>query len=166
MQSALPATIEPKAPPTDAKPVKKPRVPARIVQLVELLVTGEASSIKAACEQLKLDRSYVSKQMRKVHVADHLAQQTRVTLARLQAPAAAKLGTLLAGAQSEHVQKDVAIHLLSIAGHKPAANTQVSVSVDVRAGYVLDLREPGERGSGAQLTHAHTVIVDNGEKSA
>jgi hypothetical protein len=126
---------------TDPKPAKPARVPKRIAQFVELLISGECRTQKAACDKLKLDPSYASKQLRKVHVATYLEQQTRVALARSQAPAAATLFRLLDQAASEHVQKDVAIHLLNIAGHKPKADAQLSVNIELKAGYVLDLRD-------------------------
>ena len=64
---------------------------------------------------------------------------------RSQAPAAATLIRLATDASSEHVQKDAAIHLLSIAGHKPKADAQVSVNIDIKAGYVIDLTGEQER---------------------
>jgi hypothetical protein len=48
---------------------------------------------------------------------------------------------LLDEAKSEHVMKDVAIHLLGISGHKPAADPATVVNVNFRAGWVIDLTE-------------------------
>jgi hypothetical protein len=48
---------------------------------------------------------------------------------------------LLEEAKSEHVVKDVAIHLLGISGHKPTADPTMLVSVDIKAGYVIDLTD-------------------------
>lgn len=133
-------------PDTDAPKHAKPkRVPKRIVQLVDLIATGECKSTKAACDQLKLDPSYASRELRKVHVATYLETRTRVLLAQSQVPAAATLIRLLDQAASEHVQKDVAIHLLAIAGHKPRADAQVSVNIDVKAGFVIDISEPAPK---------------------
>jgi len=148
-QQSAPVSTE-----TANKPAKTPRVPKRIVQLIELLVNGQCRSTKGACEQLKLDPSYASKQLRKIHVATYLEQQTRIALSRSQAPAAATLIRLATHASSEHVQKDAAIHLLNIAGHKPRAEAQVSVNVEIKAGYVLDLREPEMKTIDAQVTHS------------
>jgi hypothetical protein len=140
------ATIPPASPPispqTEQKPVKTPRVPAKIVKLIDLLLSGACRSTKAACERIGIDPSYASRELRKVHVAAYLEQKTRVSLTMLQAPAAATLGRLMAEAASEHVQKDVAIHALAINGHKPKADAQVSVNIDIKAGYVIDL-SPG-----------------------
>jgi hypothetical protein len=48
---------------------------------------------------------------------------------------------LLDEAKSEHVMKDVAIHLLGISGHKPAADPSTLVNVNIAAGYVIDLTD-------------------------
>jgi hypothetical protein len=137
----------------DAKPAKPPRIPRRIVQLVDLMANGKVRSRQAGCEQLKLDPSYASRQLRKVHIAAYLEQQTRVALAQLQAPAVGTLARLMAEASSEHVQNDVAKHVLAIAGHKPKADAQVSVNIDIKAGYVIDLTDEAKRGPMIDVTH-------------
>lgn len=64
--------------------------------------------------------------------------------------ASARLMDLVDG-ESEHVSFDAAKHVLGIAGIKPSNDSQVSVSVDIRAGYVIDLSRGlrGERVSQA-----------------
>jgi hypothetical protein len=150
-----------------AKPAKSPRIPKRIVQLVDLITSGKVRSRQAACEKLNLDPSYVSRELRKVHVATYLEQQTRVTLAQLQVPAVGTLARLMAEGASEHVQNDVAKHVLAIAGHKPRADAQVSVNIDIKAGYVIDLTdEPKLVESSAQRIAgqmAKTQVIDNAE---
>jgi hypothetical protein len=47
----------------------------------------------------------------------------------------------LIDAGSEHVSFDASKHVLAIAGIKPAAEPQVSVNLEIRAGYVIDLRD-------------------------
>lgn len=141
-------------PATDAPKHARPkRVPKRIVQLVDLIASGECKSTKAACDRIKLDPSYASRELRKVHVAAYLETRTRVLLAQSQVPAAATLVRLLDQAASEHVQKDVAIHLLAIAGHKPRNDSQVSVNIDVRAGFVIDISEPTPKPPMIDVTH-------------
>jgi hypothetical protein len=123
------------------KPAKTPRIPVKIVQLIDLLTSGKCRSQKAAADQLKLDPSYVSRQLKKVHVATYLQQQTHAAIARSQAPAAGAMLRLLEGAKSEHVQKDVAIHLLGINGHRPTADPSTQVNINIRAGWVIDLSD-------------------------
>jgi hypothetical protein len=47
----------------------------------------------------------------------------------------------LIDAGSEHVSADVSKHTLAIAGIKPTADAQVSVNIDIKAGYVIDLTD-------------------------
>jgi len=164
----VPATTEQQQAPIAQKQGRKPRIPKRIVQLIDLVTSGKARSRQAACEQLKLDPSYASRELRKVHVAAYLEQQTRVTLAQLQAPAAGTLARLMGEAASEHVQNDVAKHVLAIAGHKPKADAQVSVNIDIKAGYVIDLTdEPKLVQASVQRMAARdhkTQVIDNVEE--
>ena len=127
------------------KQPKAYRISKRITEAIRLLITGECKTQKAAAERAGLNASHLSEQLRKPHIARHLEEQTRVALSRSQAPAAATLIRLATEASSEHVQKDAAIHLLNIAGHKPRADTQVSVNVEIKAGYVIDLSEGAAR---------------------
>jgi hypothetical protein len=77
--------------------------------------------------------------LRESHVQAFLARETRGAIGNAQAGAAATLIRLL-DARSEHVAADVASRLLAINGIKPDDTSRVSVSVDIRAGYVIDLR--------------------------
>jgi hypothetical protein len=50
----------------------------------------------------------------------------------------------LVDAASEHVSLDASKYTLAIAGIKPTADAQVSVNIDIKAGYVIDLTDkPG-----------------------
>ena len=148
------APVPPQIEPKEAKPRK---ISAKVRHAIELLLTGECKTQKAAAEKAKLTRERLCKALKEVHVATYLEQQTRVALSRSQAPAAATLIRLATDAASEHVQKDAAIHLLAMAGHKPATSPQVSVNVEIKAGYVIKLRhvepEPMVDVSPKQLAH-------------
>lgn len=157
--ATIPTASAPVQPQSEQKTVKTPRVPKKIVQLVDLLVSGECRTQTAGCQRLKLDRSYACKQLKLPHVLAYMEHRTRICLAQSQVPAAATMLRLLDEATSEHVQKDVAIHLLSIAGHKPAANTQVSVNVDIKAGYVIDLSGDDRK---PMIDVSHAVLTDHG----
>jgi hypothetical protein len=92
-----------------------------------------------------LTRERFCRALKESHVLDYVAQQTRVLLTQSQAPAAATMLRLLDQAKSEHVQKDVAIHLLGINGHKPATEPTTLVNLSIQAGYIIDISpEPGE----------------------
>src|SRR4051794_8229106 len=103
------------------KPAKARRVSPRVRHAVDLLLTGQCKLKKDAAERANLSREALSRALKQDHVLAYVQEQTRVLLATSQASAAAVMLELLDDAKSEHVRKDVAVHLLGIAGHKPSA---------------------------------------------
>ena len=132
-------------------PAKAPRISRKLRTAVRLLLTGECTTQTAAAERVGMSRTHLSRSLAAPHIVALIARETRAHLATAQAPAAATLVSLLE-AQSETVRAQVAERLLAIAGHAPDNATRVSVSVDVRAGYVIDL-------SGAQQQQAPVALV-------
>ena len=129
----------------EAKPVKERRVSPRVRHAVDLLLSGECRLKKDAAAKAGLSPERFYRALKESHVLAYVEQQTRVLLAQSQAPAAATMLRLLDQAKSEHVQKDVAIHLLGISGHKPTAEPGAQVNINVACGYVIDLSPaPGE----------------------
>ena len=61
----------------------------------------------------------------------------------------------LVDAGSEHVSLDATKHLLGVAGIAPAQSPQVSVNIELKAGYVIDLSERNPR---AQQITEHNQI--------
>jgi hypothetical protein len=162
---AISTDNQPIAPLNEQKQPKKRRIPRRIAEVVRLLVTGECKTQRAAAERTGMSETYLSTALSKPEILAHIEQQTRVSLARLQAPAAATLARLMTEAASEHVQKDIAIHALAINGHKPKADAQVSVNIDIKAGYVIDLTDNPKPGNDARLTQGNHITIENDEIS-
>lgn len=154
MSNAI-ATAEQPAP-AAPQAIKHRRIPKKIRQAIDLLQTGECTTQKAAAERVKLSPEHLSRTLRMPHVLAHIENRTRIALAQSQGQASATLLRLL-NAESEHVQKDVAVHLLAIAGHKPQNSPQVSVNIELKAGYVIDLSEQPKLVTDTQLTQP-TVI--------
>jgi len=125
---------------TQAVSSKPKRIPPKISQIVDWLVSGACKNQQAACERAKLDPSYVSRELRKVHVRVFAAQRARESIAAGTMRASARLVELL-DAGSEHVSLDASKHMLAIAGIKPTQDAQVSVNIDIKAGYVIDLSD-------------------------
>jgi hypothetical protein len=134
------ATIEQSPAIADTKPARQPRIPPKISQIVDWLVTGACKNQQAACDRAGLDPSYVSRELRKVHVRVFAERRARETIANGTMRATARLMELI-DASSEHVSADVTKHVLAIAGIKPTADAQVSVNIDIKAGYVIDLTD-------------------------
>jgi hypothetical protein len=125
---------------TDTKPAKEPRISKRIRQVVELLVSGACKTQKAAADRLDLHPDYVCRELKKPQVRVFIERCARETIANGTMRASARLVELL-DAASEHVSLDASKHMLGIAGIKPSADTQVSVNIDIKAGYVIDLTD-------------------------
>jgi hypothetical protein len=122
---------------------KSKRIPPKISQIVDWLVTGACKNQQAACERANLDPSYVSRELRKVHVRVFIDRKVRDSIANGTMRAGARLLELL-DSDSDHVSLDAVKHQLARNGIKPANDAQLSVSLDVRAGIVIDLREPDQ----------------------
>jgi hypothetical protein len=82
-----------------------------------------------------------------------LANEARRTIAVAAGRAAHRVVELV-DASSEHVSLDAAKHVLAIQGIKPTADQAVSVSIDLKAGFVIDL-------SGQTGTIAAKPLIDN-----
>jgi hypothetical protein len=120
------------------KPTRERRVPKRIAQAIELLVTGECTTQKAAALRVGLNPQWLCKALAKDNARVFYARRVRQTIAGGAAPAAARLiGLIHAG--SEHVSADVSKYLLAIEGIKPQQDASVSVNIELKAGYVIDL---------------------------
>lgn len=141
---------------TTAVSGKPKRIPPKISQIVDWLVTGACKNQQAACERAKLDPSYVSRELRKVHVRVFAERRARETIANGTLRASARVLELL-DAGSEHVSFEASKHVLAIAGIKPTADAQVSVNIDIKAGFVIDLTEPPKPVTGAQLTQGPVI---------
>ncbi len=160
--SALAATPDS----NEAIPAKTPRVSRRIAEVVRLLVTGECKSQKAAAERAGMNASHVSEQLKKPHVRVFIERYARETIANGTMRASARLVELL-DAGSEHVSLDASKHMLAIAGIKPSADAQVSVNIDIKAGYVIDLTDSPKLVEPSTSRIAHTShtnqVIDNAQ---
>jgi hypothetical protein len=67
----------------------------------------------------------------------------------------------LADCSSQRVRLEAAKFSLGVAGIKPAADAQVNVNLELRAGYILDLREPDDRTAPAKMIeHEAGQVID------
>lgn len=117
------------------KPVSK-----RIRHALELLERGECKDIKAAAERVKMTREHLSRSLRLPHVQMFVARRARETITMAAMRSTARMVELM-DAGSEHVSLDAAARVAAINGIKPAAEAQVSVNIDIKAGYVIDLSD-------------------------
>ena len=136
----------------DATPVKERRIPKRIAEAVRLIVTGECTTQKAAAERVGITAGHLCETLKKPHVQVFIDRSVRQTVASGMMRASAKLNSLI-DASSEHVSLDATKHVLAIAGIKPTTDAQVSVNVDIRAGFVIDLTDKPAPMRTIDVTH-------------
>jgi hypothetical protein len=118
---------------TEPKPAKARAVSRRVRHAIDLIISGEAKTQKAAAEKAGLTRERFCRALKESHVIEYLDGQTRVLLAQSRAPAAATLMTLLEQAKSEHVRKDVAVTLLGYSGIHATGDRGPLVSIGIGA---------------------------------
>jgi hypothetical protein len=138
------APIEQQTTPAPQKPSKERRIPARVARAIELLLTGEVTTQKAAAERVGLNAQHLSKMLQRDYIRVFCERRARQTISAGLMRASSRLNELV-DAGSEHVSLDATKHLLGIAGIAPAPTASVNVNIELKAGYVIDLseRNPG-----------------------
>jgi hypothetical protein len=124
--------------PTDIGPPK--RISKKVRAAIDALVSGECKKICDAAAKVGLARESLSRALSTPHVAEHLRQKVLRHLAIHAARAGATKVELLDSA-SELVRDRASSFVLGLAGIQPATNPSISVNLDIRAGYVIDLSD-------------------------
>jgi predicted XRE-type DNA-binding protein len=122
---------------TDSIPVKEGRISKRLQQVLVLLATRGMTQRDAA-NKVGMSESHLSHELKKPHIQVFIARKIRETVALGALRASTRLVELI-DAGSEHVSADITKHTLAIAGIKPTADSQVSVNIDIKAGYCIDI---------------------------
>ena len=87
-----------------------------------------------------MSREYLSRRLSEPHIAEYLRVKAGRVVAIAAGRASARLVQLI-NSKSEHVSFDATKHTLAIAAIKPAAEPNISLNIEMRAGYVIDLRD-------------------------
>jgi predicted DNA-binding protein (UPF0251 family) len=137
-----PEPLEPTAPPPVVRREKTRVIPKRLKEAIELL-QRRGMTITAAAERVGMARETLSRTLGEEHVRKFYHQKAERAVAVAKIRASARVGELL-DSESDKVSLDAAKHVLGIAGISPKNDARVSVNIELKAGYVLDLREPGD----------------------
>lgn len=129
----------PKVPTTLEKPRK---ISKKVVAAIELLLSGEVKTQRVAAKHVGLNECHLSTALKQPHVQAHIVQRARLQLTAGTLRASSRMMELI-NANSEHVSFDASKHVLALAGIKPPEQAQIAVSIDLKAGYVIDLSEDG-----------------------
>lgn len=141
-----PARDEPAMrPATPSKKVKVRRIPRKIVEVTEILLRGDANNLTQASKIAGVSREYISRTLSaRADCVEYMRTRAARALGVAVPVAAARMAQLL-HAESEHVSYRASEHVLAVAGIKPAAdNVSVNIGIELKAGYVIDLSEPGQ----------------------
>jgi hypothetical protein len=116
------------------------RISKRITAAIDKLVSGDCKKIAEAAEAVGVARETLSRALSKPHVAELMRTKVLRTLAMAAARAGAVKGELL-DSDNEMVRDRASSFVLGLAGIAPAATPTISLSVDIRAGYVIDISD-------------------------
>jgi hypothetical protein len=147
----IPATTAP-------QPKRKP-IPRRVHDAIELLSAG--NTITAASKRVGYARETLSRWLQRPEVIEAVKTRAARAVALGAGRASARLLELLES-NSQKVALDAAKHTLAVAGIRPPADASVSVNIELKAGYVIDLtgRKPRTEQIAAKVIdgEAGTVI--------
>src|SRR5258705_1236513 len=118
----------------------KKRVSKKIIAAIDKMVSGECRKIAEAAEAVGLARESLSRALSRPHVAELMRTKVLRTLAMAAARAGAVKGELL-DSDNEMVRDRASSFVLGLAGIAPAANSTISLNLNIRAGYVIDLSD-------------------------
>jgi hypothetical protein len=143
--------------PTMTTPQPKLRKPPpKVRAAIEALVTGQCRTITAAAKKVGLSRERLSRAFSEAHNAEALRTRAAREVALSSGRAAARLNQLI-DSTSQRVALEATKFSLGVAGIRPATdNVSVNIGIELKAGYVIDLSEPGrpEKIIGGQVIDA------------
>jgi hypothetical protein len=120
------------------------RISKKVRTAIGYMVNGECKQISDAAAKAGLARETLSRSLSQPHVAEYLRQKVLRHLAIPAARAGAVKGELL-DCSNEMVRDRASTFVLGLAGIQPASTPSLSVNIEVKAGYVIDLSpDPGE----------------------
>jgi hypothetical protein len=127
------------APPAEI-PGKARRVSKKVAAAIDLLVSGDVKKICDAAERVGLARESLSRALSRPHVAEHLRAKVLKSLAMAAARAGAVKVDLMESDNA--IARDRASSfILGLSGIQPATTPSVSINLEVKAGYVIDLSD-------------------------
>lgn len=136
--ASAPALLGQPLAPDQIKPLKERPISKRLRKVIDLLLNGECKTQKAACERVGMNADHVSRELAKPRIQAFITRESRKTISQGTMRASARFLELI-DAESEHVAAKVTERLLTSEGILKGDGSQVSVSVGVSVGYVIDL---------------------------
>jgi hypothetical protein len=137
------AVLDQPAPADITGPKRRP-ISKKVMKAIHLMIGGKAKTITDAAEQVGLPRETLSRNLSRPDVAETMRQQVIKSLAMAAGRASAvKVG--LMESDNAIVAERATTFVLGMIGVAPQQNAaSVNISLEMRAGYVLDLRDDPE----------------------
>jgi hypothetical protein len=147
-----------------AEPVNKAlRITTRVRKAVELMASGKCKTIVEAAEQVGLARESLGRALAKPHVIEHMRNRAIRTIAQAAGRAAEVKAELLDCGDSM-ARDRASTFVLGTAGIGPATAPNLSINLEMRAGYVIDLSGNGYRervATTAAPADHHPLVIDH-----
>jgi hypothetical protein len=125
--------------PPPAEPVPALRIPKKVRRAIDVMASGECRTITEAAEKVDFARETLSRALAKPHIAEHMRQKVLKALAMGAARAGAVKLELL-DSDNGIVCDRASSFVLGL-----ATTPSISLNIDVKAGYIIDISpDPGE----------------------
>jgi hypothetical protein len=122
-----------------AEPIDKQlRITAKVRRAIDLMATGECKLMKEAAEKVGLARESLGRAFAKPHVIEHMRQRALRTLS-LAVPRAAEVKAELLDSGDSMARDRASTFVLGLADIAPASAPSLSLNLEIKAGYVIDL---------------------------
>jgi hypothetical protein len=131
------AAIDQTEPDADDR-VRKRRISKRVSAAIDLMVDGECKKICDAAAKVGLARESLSRALSKPHIAEFMRQKVARSLALASARAGAVKQELL-DCDNAMVRDRASTFVLGLAGIQPDTAPSLSLNIEMKAGYVIDL---------------------------
>ena len=161
MSIGMPETAPPAVPtPTTAPHPRARPIPRKIKDAIEAMQSGKARNLTQAAKCAGISRVHVSRTLsRRPDIVTWADNRARRMLALGVSVAVPKILSLV-HSSSQRVAFEASRHVLAVAGIQPPSDSpSVSVSVELKAGYVIDLSEH----SATPPQHKQTTIEANAD---
>jgi hypothetical protein len=146
------------APPAEPLPAR--RISKKVRAAIDAMVSGDCKRICDAAAKVGLARESLSRALSTPHVAEHLRQKVLRHLAIAAARAGAVKGELL-DSDSEIVRDRASSFVLGLAGIRPESEPSVNINIEAKAGFVIDLSEPGQGPPMRIVSRTKPAAIDN-----
>lgn len=161
MADLKPPNFAPPAPvPTTAPKPKARPIPKKVKIAVEAMLAGKARNLTQAAKAAGISREYLSRTLSARPDIVVWAQNRAARVLGIGASVAAAKMLELLNSNSSRVQFESSRFVLGAAGIGVArdANVNVSVGIELKAGYVIDLSEPGQ--AAAKVVGGEAKVID------